>query len=232
METWAWITLSGLALFLIILLIFGAWVLFLSKPHIGVDCKKSGWVWSDDCLYFQEKFFDSNLKDPSHLRPYLVKFSDVDGAGPPVCLPMWYCFRYVNVKTGGYSKFSQWTEAPVHAGADTLPCVDGVGKCNKNYVPQGGQTCGFNQPVIGVPNLQYSPLKQEPGDTFIYANIHRWVGQSGDVKPPGPPETTKTEIIGYFIPSKTVPGIKFAWNDVQFNPCEDGGPGCGRCLGC
>lgn len=232
METWAWITLSGLGLLLIILLIFSVWVLLLKKPHIGVDChKQSDWVWSKDCHYFEEKFFDENLKDPSKLKPYLVKFSSVEGAGPTVCLPMWYAFRYVDVKTGGYSKFSQWIEGPVFAGAKILPCLKGLGKCDSNLVPQGRATCDFNQPLIGVPDLQYNPT-QPINDTFIFTNIHRWVGKPGDTKPPGSPEETKTEIVGFFLPNKSVPGIRYATPDVLFNPCNDNVSGCGRCRNC
>jgi len=233
MKAVSWIILAILFLFLILTVVFGIWVFLLKKPHPGVDCHKtSDWVWSPDCTYIEEKFYDPKLADPSQLKLYLAKFSRVSGAGPPVCLPMWYCFRYVNVKTGGYSKFSQWTSSPIRAGGDLLPCVKGPGKCDPKLVPQGKKTCAFNQPAIGIPDLQYNPLKLQPGDTFVYANIHRYVGSPTDTKPPGPPEKTQTEIVGYLIPSKTVPGIKYAWNDVRFNPCEEGQPGCGRCRGC
>ena len=113
-----------------------------------------------------------------------------------------------------------------------FPCVEGPGKCNPNLVPQGKKTCVFNQPVIGASNLQYDPFHVLPGGSFIYTNIHRYVGSPEDTHPPGTPEETKTEIIGYMIPSQSVKGIKYAWTDVLFNPCEGGEPGCGRCRGC
>jgi len=226
MKTWAWITLIFLAILLLLTIGFGIWTFLLEKPHPGTDCLKSGWVWNPNCKYFEEKFYDSSLADPSDLQLYLVKFSRVSGAGSPVCLPMWYRFRYVNVKTGGYSKFSKWTSSPVRAGGKDLPCL---GKCNPNLVPEGGKTCYFNQPAIGLPNLQYDPLDRQPGNTFIYATIHRYVGKPGETKPPESPED---EIIGFLMPTKTLPGIKYAWNDVVFNPCNDNPPGCGRCQGC
>ena len=230
MQTWAWIVLIALTILLIAALIFGGWVVILKQPHPGRDCHKhSDWMWSPDCKYFEEKFYDSSLADPSDLQLYLVKFSRVSGAGSVVCLPMWYCFRYVNVKTGGYSKFSKWTSAPIRAGGDNLPCL---GKCNPDLVPEGRKSCYFNQPAVGTPDLHYDPLKRQPEGTFIYTNIHRYVGKPGDTEPPGPPEETKTEIIGFLIPTRSVPGIKYAWNDILFNPCKENPPGCGRCRGC
>jgi len=226
------VILTILAILVLATIGFGVWVFFLKQPHPGVNCHKTtGWVWSPDCKYIEEKFPDKSLADPGHLKLYLAKFSDVTGGGPPVCLPMWYCFRYVNVKTGGYSKFSQWTESPVRAGGDMFPCVGGKGKCDPSLVPQGKKTCAFNQPVIGIPDLQYDPFKVLHDGSFIYTNVHRYVGSPTETKPPGTPEETKTEIIGFLIPS-SVKGVKYAWTDVLFNPCKEGQPGCGRCRGC
>lgn len=230
MKTWSWVVLGILAFLLVILLAFGGWVLLLGKPSPGINCReRSDWLWSPTCKYIEEKFPDPSLQDPSNLKLYLIKFSQVRGAGPPVCLPMWYCFRYVNVKTGGYSGFSKWTDSPVSAGGDNLPCLDGVGKCD-NLVPQGKRSCNFNQPLIGIPNLQYNPLNPNPDGSFIFANIHRYVGNPGDTSPPGPPEKISTEIIGYLIPNKVAEGVKYAWPDILFNPCKV--KSCGRCMGC
>ncbi len=232
MKTLSWVIMIWLFLLLLLTITFGVWILILKQPHPGIDCRKmSGWVWAKDCTHIEEKFPDPKLDDPSKLQLYLVKFSRADGAGPPVCLPMWYCFRYVNVKTGGYSPFSQWTHSPIRAGGDMLPCLDGPGKCDKNEVLQGKKSCVFNQPIIGVPDLQYNPL-EATDDTFIFANVHRYTGKSKDTKPPGSPKTTDTEIIGYLIPTKSIKGIKYIWRDVLFNPCENTPPGCGRCRGC
>ena len=53
-----------------------------------------------------KKFYDGSLKSPAHLRPALTDFRHSGGSGPSVFLPCWYRFRYVDVKTGGYSDFS------------------------------------------------------------------------------------------------------------------------------
>ena len=226
MKTLWWVIIIFIFLLLIAAVIISVW--YYIEKRKPIDCRASGWVWSENCTHFEEKFPDSKLKDPSNLKLYLVAFSQVDGAGPPVCLPMWYCFRYVNVKTGGYSPFSQWTTGPVRAGGFNLPCLDG--KCG-DKVLQGKKSCVSNQPTIGVPDLQYDPLKLTD-DTFIYANIHRYVGKPNDMSPPAHPAATPTEIIGYLIPNKGIKGIKYAWRDVLYNPCRNNPPGCGRCQGC
>lgn len=188
------------------------WAYTLQKPLPGGGCGKSGWLWNESCLYINEVKPDPALVSPKGLSPVLIGFTKAAGAGPPIFLPMWYRFRYVNVLTGGYSEFSDWTKSPVMSGACCLPC-DGV--CP---FATGSTTCTYNQPVIGIDKtkIKYNPQVQQEKGEFIYMNLHRYVGKIGDKTPP---TDAKDEIVGMMI----MPRRKYyAYIDVLDNPCKKG----------
>lgn len=208
----------------ITLTVFAWWVYKLKKPHTGVNCHThSTWLWNKDCLSFQEKFKDSNLKSPKDISLVLTGFTQAEGGGPPLQLPMWYRFRYVNVKTGGYSEFSEWTKSPVIAGSCCLPCPGGVGIDCPSTVGEGSESCNYNQPTIGLSSKesQYSPLSPQPDGGFIYMNLHRYVGEKYSDNTP-PPADAKDEIVGFLFPGTSIGGVQYyEWTDVLFNPCKD-----------
>ncbi|MCA9750243.1 MAG: hypothetical protein KC414_14130 [Romboutsia sp.] len=220
MNTSSAIIISILVFVILGLILFYYWVSKLNAPTPGVNCHKdgSGWLWNSTCTGFEELTPDPTLLDPIG-ELYLVNFNNVNGAGPPLCKPIWYRYRYVNVKTGGYSTFSNWSSSPVFSGSSNLPCVNGPGNCDS--VKQGSDTCQFNAPTVGVPSLQYNPkqpIGTSSGDTsFVYANVHRYVGNEGDLTPPS--DSASDEVIGYLYPSSAFSGISYVWQDVLSNPC-------------
>lgn len=185
------------------------WVKTLEKPSPGNSCK-NGWMWDDTCTYIKEIKQDATLKSPS-APPSLINFTKSEGAGPPIFLPMWYRYRYVNVVTGGYSEFSPWSKAPVMSGECDLPCIDD--KCS---FTTGPGSCTFNQPVVGVDksSIEYSPVDKGTGGELIYMNLHRYVGQEP------PTDTTKDEIVGVMIVPRS--GKYYTYIDVLKNPCIKG----------
>lgn len=200
-----------------------------NKPP-GISCEKSGWSCLPSGIGIKETSPDPSLKSPANQELYLAKFVKASGAGPVLCLPMWYCFRYVNAKTGRYSPFSKWTSLPVYSGAEKLP-----------YPPRGSglvgkQTCSFNQPTIGAMSLDY-PFTMNARGEFIVANLHRYVGKTeingnNEIPPPDPNKTpVVTEIVGYLTPYTGSGGIKYAWADIMNNPCRNNGCS-SRCKGC
>lgn len=205
--------------FIVLLIVFGWWTYHLPQPKPGRDCHKtSDWKWSENCMYIQELTPDSTLESPSELSVYLVDFSYSPSLGKPFFLPVWYRFRYVNVMTGGYSDYSQWTTTPVISGSCTLPCAGGT--CPS----KGYSTCTYNRPVIGISTLdsQYNPTKYQSG-TYVYLNLHRYVGTSSSQT--SPPDNAKDEIIGTLQPGQYVGGVQyFTFSDVFDNPCSEGCP--------
>lgn len=195
----------------------------MQQPTPGRNCKKSSdWLWDDSCLYITETGPDNSLESPAELFPVLTGFQNSSGAGPSIFLPCWYRFRYVNVKTGGYSDFSAWTQSPVMSGNCCLPCPNGPGYCSN--ISQGYSSCSFNQPTIGVAQsvVQYNPSEQQPDGSFIYMNLHRYVGSSSsDMTPPA--DDVNDEIVGYLLPTVYVGNTQYySWIDVMYNPCEKG----------
>jgi len=213
-----------IAAFIILLVFFGLWVRKLQKPTPGRNCKEnSDWVWDDSCLYLQEKFYDSSLQSPKDLFPSLTGFTYSKGAGASIFLPCWYRFRYVNVKTGGYSDFSAWSKSPVISGSCCLPCPGGVGQC-PSTIKQGYNSCSFNQPTIGIDQttVQYTPTQMQPDGGFIYMNLHRYVGTDPADNTPPPADATD-EIVGYLLPTSYVGNTAYySWIDVMYNPCNKG----------
>ena len=199
-----------LSFFIVLLILFYIYVYKLQKPTPGVDChKNSDWLWNSNCTAFQEITPDSTLQSPSTEQLYLYGFSQVSGAGPSICLPVWYRFRYVNVNTGGYSPFSEWTSLPIMSGASQLPCN---GQCSGS-IPIGSASCNCNQITVGTNSLIYSPTQPLTNGDFVYANVHRYVGQQGSVNQP--PADAQDEIIGFLFPQ----GNNYVFIDALNNPC-------------
>lgn len=218
-----------LILFVIILLAiiavniaFIIYVYKLKKPKPGIPCKvnQPTWNWDSSCNYIEETSFDESLKSPSNLRPYLVGFQFSQGAGNSIFLPCWYRFRYVNVKTGGYSEFSDWCSYPVLSGGCKLPCPGG--NCG-NYIKQGYYSCGYNQPILGIStsSSQYNPLAPQT-EEVIYINLHRYVSPNPEnITPPDP--DVQDEIVGLLLPTQNFNGQKYyTCVDVLNNPCKSG----------
>lgn len=210
-----------LCLGIVLSIYFIWWVRKLPKPTPGNSCTGTGWEWNDSCSSFKEISYDSTLSSPEGLTPYLIGFSYSSGTGSPLYLPMWYRFRYVNVLTGGYSKFSNWSLSPVISGSCCLPCPDGVGVCS-SQVPQGPKTCSYNKPIIGISqsDSNYNPFVPQSDGSFIYINVHRYVGKSyNDLTPPS--ATAQDEIIGYMTTGFNYEGNSYyGMVDVLNNPCS------------
>ena len=178
----------------------------VSNPGPG-NCsslKKSGDLWSDDCSTIVEKDFDGTLKQPS--KPlYLSGFRESKSFGKPLGANTWYRYRYVNSKTGGYSKFSPWTESPIIAGGKNLPCKDG--DCSS--LSQDGNFCKSNIVELSIDGLDYSMSDN------IYANVHRYASPNGEK----PTDTTENDkAVGYLLPS----GAKtWTFVDVSSSVCDE-----------
>lgn len=206
-----------LTLILILLSIFFIYVLFLKNPNI-IDCSNSSYLWNNDCIGFQENFPDNSLTSPSKTLS-LVSFDNVQGAGRPIYLPMWYKYRYVNMRTGGYSPFSNWTNSPIIAGSCCLPCLN-----DNCTIPIGFSSCNANSPKIGIfeKDLDYIPFKLQKNGDMIGINIHRYVDPNPNRTNP-PSSEEDGVIIGYLIPGGIVQNQNvFIWNDVLANPCSEG----------
>jgi hypothetical protein len=214
---------------------FGVWSYRLDNASIQkiTPCKlrSPDQKWDTSCLFFQEISPDTKLADPSDLQLSLLQFSYVNSAGPPLTVPMWYRFRYVNTKTGGYSKFSKWTSSPVQAGSNNLPCLQST--CDGNNVKGGKKSCSFNKPTMGIlSNLLHYNITQNPS---IYINVHRWIPPNNDVSnhnpPPDDQDISKSEIVGFLLPPRFINGKTYnVVYDIVYNPCVnsscDSAPGC------
>lgn len=215
---------------IILLIYFIWWTKNLAKPKPGRDCMSSGWAWNESCLFFNETTYDPSLNSPKDLRPYIIGFSYSSSAGNSLYLPMWYRFRYVNVKTGGYSDFSKWSSSPVISGSCCMPCPDGVSIC-ESQVPQGSKTCTYNRPSIGISqeDSAYNPNVMQTDGSFIYINVHRYVGKSSnDLTPPA--DNVTDEIVGYMSSGYYYGGINYyGLADFLNNPCNPGSSTSGTC---
>lgn len=202
---------------LIILSIFFVYVLFLQNPSM-INCSNNSYMWNQNCIGFQENFLDDSLKIPS--KPLsLVSFDNVQGAGNPIYLPMWYKYKYINLKTGGYSKSSEWTDKPIIAGSCCLPCLND--NCDFSI---GFSTCNSNSPKIGIfeKDLDYKPFSIDEDGNSYGINIHRYVDPNPNRTTP-PSQDEDGVIIGYLIYGGIVQNQGVAvWNDVLANPCSRG----------
>jgi len=206
MTGWRIALLIALSTLLVLLAALGVWIGTLPEPHPGLGCATT-WKWDPSCIYIEELKPDSTLSRPA-AQMYLVDFKETPNAGPPVCLPMWYAYRYVRAETGEYGPMSDWTKTPVQAGGVHLPTTS---------CPISENTCQFNNPILGVTSdLEYAPMK-----TSVWANVHRYVGTVGQTNPPS--ETVmerESTIVGMLLPSTSRGcGVTYAVDDVLHNPC-------------
>ncbi|MDB4769366.1 hypothetical protein OAG24_00225 [bacterium] len=225
------IALITIIILILILIAVAVWIWFIKNPlNPPIDCTKSGWAWDPSCLFFKENFSDGSLIAPDN-EIYLVGFKETKSSavGPPLCIPMWYRFRYVNVNTGGYGPLSKWTSGPVRSGGIGFPCIrDSNNECPA-HIDEGKKSCDFNHPIVGVKDLHYDPRKPLDNGDFVWTNIHRFDGGNNP-----PPDNEEGKIVGYLYPASGLEGVKYIWNDIFFNPCKDSNdPVClNRCKGC
>lgn len=204
-----WLVVIGVVI--VIFIIFWWWLYRLQEPKPGKDCSKSGWLWDSSCMYIQETAPDSSLQSPENLNLFLLSFSYSSSMGKSYFLPVWYRFRYVNTKTGGYSPYSAWTKNPVISGSCCLPCENGNGSCP----PEVSTACNTNRPELAITadDSQYNPTTPQSDGSFIYLNLHRYVGSSYTDRNP-PDDTVEDEIIGTLQP-KYLDGVQYySWPDI------------------
>lgn len=218
MDIWIWIAI--VFLILLIGISVGIYIYYKykqSKPSGGgSNCNTS--QWDKNCVYYLEKYADSTITTPAQPL-YLGAFGYSQGAGPALCQPMWYAFRYVRQSDGGYGPLGSWTTQPVFAGSCNLPSAPSV--VNTGQVPPPGNSqvsVTYNTPkVVTTQPLDY-PLYQG-----YVANIHRYVGQT----PPPNGSDTGSTIIGSLEPiSVNSYGFTSQFTDVLFNPNQGGGTTC------
>ena len=212
-DKWIWI--AAVFLILLIGISVGVYAFYkLKKSSSGIHCNTS--QQDTNCIYYLEKYADSTITTPLQSL-FLGSFSYSRGAGPALCQPMLYAFRYVRQSDGGYGPLSPWTTLPIFAGSCNLPCAPKV--CGTSLVPPAGNSQAsitYNSPqVVTVSNLDY-PLYQG-----YVANIHRYVGTSP------PLSGTEGTIIGTLEPiGSNSNGFTSQFNDVLFNPNQGGGTSC------
>jgi len=208
------IIFMGIITVILILLIYLLYVsINITKSHPGTcDSMKNTLLWNDDCTFIQEKLYDNNIETPTESL-HLSRFSKSSSFGPPLGANVWYRYKYVNGRTGGYGKFSPWTKSPIIAGGENLPCKND--NCDE-MKDSGKQSCRNNIVEVSVDDLG-ADIKND-----MYANVYRYVAPANKSEQPSD-NTEKDELIGYLIPSG-VKGGKFI--DVSTSPCETIGISC------
>lgn len=219
MDVWIWIAI--VFLILLIGISVGVYAFYKLKKSSSDKPRCNTSQQDSECVYYLEKYPDSSITTPGQTL-YLGAFSYSRGAGPALCQPMWYAFRYVRQSDGGYGPLSDWTPAsqPIFAGSCNLPCAPKV--CGSTLVPPTGNSHAsvtYNAPqVVTVSTLDY-PLYQG-----YVANIHRYVGTDPTIPPPAGTEGT---IIGTLeTVSSSSHGFTSQFIDVLFNPNPGGGSTC------
>lgn len=213
-----------LSIFISILLLgnmyFMWWIYKLEKPKPGT-CGNSSFKWNEGCTSILEIQKDNTLPSPKGQKLNLLNFLNSPGAGNSIFKKCWYRFRYVNVLTGGYSDFSDWTDGPVESGGCNMPCIDG--KC---AFATGPQSCSFNQPTIGIASddAKFSPQIPRSDGSFVYMNLHRYTTINDDI----PSDAVTDEIVGVLIAPFGFKNNKgwWSWIDVLNNPCKLASSGC------
>ena len=210
---------------LVIIIILFIWLIYytyyLQKPNKGscdfLKAKDPSIKWSKDCSSILEITPDPTLKTPT-TPLYLTSFKNVQGAGQPWGVAVYYRYVYVNSKTGGYGQMSPWTLSPVTAGSNDLPCLQ-PGKCDSSFKYTGKDSCNANLPQLKVDRLDYDITTSN-----IYANVHRLVLPLNNTKPPD--KNAQGKIVGMLIPD----GSGGFFIDISTSPCKE--INCSRSKGC
>lgn len=177
--------------------------------------------WGDGCSYIQEIAPDSSITSPKSVM-YLTSFTASPSLGPAWGINVWYAYRYVNGKTGGYSSLSPWTTTPIHSGASgsILPCKGSGsenGVCSSSFKNSGRDSCGSNLAELQVDGLAYGL-----GSDY-YINVHRYVSEANTQPTP----STPGKVVGMLIQSSNGSG---QFIDISENPCSEASckavPGC------
>lgn len=178
--------MTSLIILLALTLGFGLYVFLLKKPS-PVNCSKNQ-KWNSTCTFPLELFEDATISAPK-VDLELKEFTVDTSVGGPLCVPVWYCFRYVNPLTGGYGPMSEWTKKPIIAGSKDLPCPissSGSSQCGVDVLI-GKEGENANSIVVGTTKDLDMPVE-------FFANVHRFIGET-----PPEPDIAKTEIVGFLI---------------------------------
>lgn len=205
---------------------FAIYFNFVQVPESCNLCPK--YMNGPQCISVIEKFQDPTIPKPTPLI-YQTNFTLAPGGGPPFCSPVWYAFRYVKNKNGGYGPLSAWsgitdtksTSPPnaIYAGNKNPPCISSI--CN---FKTGEDSCAFNRPEISLSGkLDLNVLTNNPDDGYTL-NVHRQVGTGFDKNgnPLGYDPTSEGTIVGSFL---VTPNDQ-SFTDIFFNPNTTTGSSC------
>lgn len=197
------------------------------KSGCELSKKFSPWLNGPDCLSVLEQYEDKSIPKPT-AQPYLRSFV-TQGQGYPFCNPVWYAFRYVRNKDGGYGPLSDWSgynpsspkdiPLPIFSGAKTFPCIPVKGStdsCAATGVKTGAESCAFNNPTISILNKLDFNVNYASADGYTL-NVHRQVaGDSKDFD-----FTDEGDIVGSFAVNLDPEGpynIIANFIDAVYNP--------------
>lgn len=213
--------------FLICILGFIIWCFYklfklwkMPEPTPGKECDPNQ-VWADSsCSTVKEVQYDPTLVSPKGKSMVLLSFETQGTSIQPVYNPVWYRFRYVNLNTGGYSDFSDWTASAVMSGSCCLPCPGGVGNCDST-IGNGYTTCKANLPTLGIETTEsdYKPFIpfDAQGDSVV-ASVHRYMNPPDVMTKPA--DDVKDDIVGVMNTTKNVSGKSYyAFIDWKYPAC-------------
>ncbi len=204
----------------------------LKDPTKNQECatgcdRAPKWMNGKFCLSVLEKYEDHTIPVPNS-QPYLDSFTYASGGGAAFCSPVWYAFRYVRNKDGGYGPLSAWSGTPeggtvsvidppmaIYSCALELPTIPG-----DTSVPLGNLTSTFNKPTVAIIKPLNLDVKtgQEDGYTL---NVHRQVGSIQNGTPVFDPEIEGDVIGSFFVyatPKKGSAPIYAEFPDGVFHP--------------
>ena len=212
-----------LVMFILMVIGFAVWVYTLPPPYVK-NCKqwrKTNPAFNEDCLYPRAiGVQDPSMKNPSEMQLFMAGFSYSASGGLPLCLPLWYRFRYVNDISGNYSEFSKWTCSAVMAGGTNLPCPPDCseGMCDERI--SGQDSCTFNRVVMGVTDdLQYGMTPDADG-SVNWAVVYRYVGNADTVSDPPPEGDDVGDPLGTLKPIASG-SYTNTFTDIGNNPCPE-----------